>query len=103
MSEFVVQKKFFDFVEYSTGSEYSVKKKVYHILTEIRVFWGGHNGLNYHQYLLKSFKKKCCNCDYIIGSEKNFNIVEYSTGIEYSIKKKRLLFVEKIQKLTLER
>ena len=55
------------------GSEYSVEKKVYHILTEIRVFWSGDKDLDYHQYLLKSFEKKSYNCDYISGSGKKIS------------------------------
>ena len=69
------------------GSEYSVEKKVYHILTEIRVFWSGDKDLDYHQYLLKSFEKNLTIVTISVVQEKNFNIVEYSTGTEYSIKK----------------
>ena len=65
LSKFLVQNFFFDFVEYSTGSEYSIKNRVYHILTEIKVFWSGHKGLDYHQYLLNLIEKSQ-NCDYII-------------------------------------
>ena len=35
-------------------------------------------------------KKNLQNFDHIIGSEKNFDFVEYFTGVEYSIKEKRV-------------
>ena len=78
----------FDFVEYSTGSEYSIKNRVYHILTQIKVFWSGHKGLDYDQYLLNLFSKKNPKTvTILLVRETNFTVVEYSTGTEYSIKK----------------
>ena len=47
-SVFVVQKKIFDTIEYSTAPEYSTEKKVSSFLGEISVFWGEVYGRSAH-------------------------------------------------------